>query len=154
MKSSWRLELILLALDEYDLNEVVESLKDFSLFLEKYCFAEPGGYFSIESAGYGSIEEVYLLVNFLSGGNVNLSELYRSGGTIIYDLNDLKSKIKITGSKYPATEELDNWYQDWINKSGRENSMDEYGQLIGVIGYVQRHRNRKHCLLIVQSGDV
>ncbi len=48
-------------------------------------------------------------------------------------------------------EELENRYQSWIHESGRANTMDEYGQLIGIIGYLQRNRDKKHLTLIVKK---
>ena len=47
-------------------------------------------------------------------------------------------------------EKQEEWYLDWIAESQRDNTMDEYGQIIGLIGYVERNRHKKHLLLILQ----
>lgn len=143
MKSNWTLDIILLAIDSFDLNEIAELFEDESKFFDRYLFDEPNEYLSIESARYDSVENILLLAKFLFGEYIISSKIFRFGEITIFDLSEIKSKIT-------TFEELENWYVYWIKESKRENSMDEYGQLIGIISYVQRHQSRKHLLLIVQ----
>jgi hypothetical protein len=150
MKNKWRLDILLLAIDSFVPDEILNLIKGDVKLSDKYFFEEKGGYLSVESARYDSIENILLLSRFIFGNDANPRELYRFGETVIFDLTDLKLKIKNSETKYPATDELDNWYQNWITESKRENTMNEYGQLLGVISYLQRHRNKNHILMIVQ----
>jgi hypothetical protein len=86
-----------------------------------------------------------LLTNYIFKGSENLTELHEDSGRKIFDLTSKKSKTT-------NFEELEDWYQHWILESKRENTMDEYGQLIGVIDYIQRNQNKKYLLMIVQKA--
>jgi hypothetical protein len=71
-------------------------------------------------------------------------------------LRDVENKRAIFDlSKYKndflSFEELENRYQSWIHESGRANTMDEYGQLLGVVGYLLKNRDKKHLMLIVKK---
>lgn len=138
------LDLILLAPDKYDLASLSDSLKDESKFLEEYHFEESGDYWSLEAARYDTIENIFLLTKYLFGSADGIVELFRADYARIFDLSKKKSNIT-------TFEKLEDWYQDWIAESNRNNTMDEYGQIIGLIGFVERHRNNKHLLMIVQD---
>ncbi len=137
------LDTFLLAIDSFILKEIAELLEDESKFFDRYYFDEPNGYTSLEFARYGSIENILLLSKFIFGEGINPSKFFRFGEITIFDLSEIKSKITTFA-------ELENWYMDWIKESKRENSMDEYGQLIAIISYIQRHQSKKYLLLIAQ----
>lgn len=40
----------------------------------------------------------------------------------------------------------------WIEETGRQNTMDEYGMLLDFIGHVRQNLDRKYLLLVVRSS--
>jgi len=47
--------------------------------------------------------------------------------------------------------QLENDYQKWIEISGRNNTMDEYGTLLGLIGFLKRNSDKKQLILRVEN---
>jgi hypothetical protein len=135
-----QLDTTLLATDKYDL----ESLTNKETFFDKYLFEEYGGHISLESAFLNSSDNVKSLVKFLFKSIDPLVEIYKNNSSTIFDLTKLKSNIA-------SFEELENFYPRWLVETGRQNTMDEYGMLIGFVGYAQRNANKKYFLLMVDQ---
>lgn len=47
--------------------------------------------------------------------------------------------------------DLENEYLEWIDATGRRNTMDEYGNLLGVICYISKNIRKKNLLLIAEK---
>ena len=64
---------------------------------------------------------------------------------------DFASVIDLSQFKIPelSKEEFDGFYELWLSKTGRESSMDEYGQLIFIQG--QAHQWNKRPSKVVLS---
>lgn len=135
-----QLDTTLLATDKYDL----ESLINKETFFDNYLFQEPDGYLSLESAFFNSLDNIKSLVKFLFKSIDPLVEIYKNNSSTIFDLTNLKSNIA-------SFEELENFYPGWMTETGRENTMDEYGMLIGFVGYAQRYANKKYFFLMVDQ---
>jgi hypothetical protein len=129
------MEMLLFSTDYLDIDSIVN---EESLY-EKYLFEESTGHASIELFEIDSFENANLLIQFLFN-NKNYDELFSDSKTIIYDLTKIKGDL-IT------FEDLEIKYQIWLNRSKRNNTMDEYGALIGFIGYINRHPRENYLLI-------
>jgi hypothetical protein len=84
------------------------------------------------------------LLNFLFNTNVSLTELTSSVDRKVYDMTSYKNNSI-------SAEDMESQYQKWIDVSGRENNMDEYGNLIGIISYIKRNPGKRHLVLIAEK---
>lgn len=116
------------------------SLKDKDQLFEKYLFEEPGGHISIEELDIDSVDNSLKLVRYAFNCNDGFSEVFRDEKTILYDLSSVKMGIM-------SFDTLEETYKEWISISGRHNNMDEYGGLIGLIGYVNRHKDKQYLFM-------
>ena len=98
----------------------------------------------IESSFIDHHENLIRLLNFLFNTNVSLAELTSSMDRKVYDLTLYKNNCI-------STDILDQKYQNWLSESGRENNMDEFGNLIGIISYIKRNEDKKHLILITEK---
>ncbi len=133
-----QLDTILLATDKYDL----ESLTNKETFFDNYLFEEADGHISLEAAFLNSFDTVNSLVKFLFKNSEPLIEIYKSNSSTIFNLTKLKYN-------FTSFDELENFYPYWLTETGRENTMDEYGMLIGFVGYAQRNAHKKYLFLII-----
>lgn len=98
-------------------------------------------YTEIQSAYIDNQDNLMLLLSFIFTIEMNLIEVASSDERTVYDLTTYIDKCI-------SIETLDNGYKSWLKKSGRENTMDEYGNLLGIVSYLQHSTNKKHLLLI------
>ena len=42
-------------------------------------------------------------------------------------------------------------YNILLEDTGRENNMDEYGKLIGIVSYIKRNLDKRHLVLITEK---
>lgn len=59
----------------------------------------------------------------------------------------------ISGQQFKtfSAKEFESLYQDWLQRTGRENNMDEYGQLVFIKGKLQQWNSLTHRLLVQES---
>lgn len=94
---------------------------------------------------------------FLNNENelILLLDLLGIGNTSIHKINNLDfSKIwDLSNSKLPEfnEEQFDNFYQDWIRESKRDNNMDEYGNLIFLQGLSSKWNKMNYRLIIEEK---
>jgi hypothetical protein len=129
------MELEFLALDNYSIDLLIND----DLFYDTYLQEEPDGHIRMESGNIDSLFSLNLLLKYLFNEKEDFIETHKSQDIIIYDLSRYKKQII-------SFEHLETNYKDWINSSGRENTMDEFGSLLGLIGYVLRNSNKKYLL--------
>jgi len=135
------IDLIFIATDLIDTDVLLNEDK----FLEEYLVEEDeNGYIGFESAYIDNESNLEKMLSFLFGSRVELKRLASSNGKEVFDLTEFKQTC-IT------TDELEGRYQEWIKSSGRENTMDEYGNLINIIGYVRRRVDKKNLLLMTEK---
>ncbi len=132
------IEITIFAVDDYDLSSITNQ----SEFFAKYLFEDSEGHISLESDKLNSFDEVQLLIKFLFRDNTSYTGIYKSNSSVILDLTCQMLKIM-------KFDDLDNFYQEWIFQTGRENTMDEYGMLLGFVGYIQRNIKKKFLLFII-----
>ena len=98
----------------------------------------------LETSFIDNYENLVHALSFIFKTNVTLDKLTSNNEKDIFDLTIYKQE-SITES------ELEEKYQEWIKIVQRENTMDEYGNLIGVIGYIQRNLDKKSLVLITEK---
>jgi hypothetical protein len=124
--------------------EITDFIDD-DIFFEKFVFEEENGHLSIEDSYVQNWESVPKLFNFIfKGQSVEISSIYENFSLKIYDLSEIKNYVL-------TFEDLENDYQNWIQISGHENTMDEYGMFVGIIGFFERNQNAKNIFVRVKS---
>jgi len=101
-------------------------------------------FYSLESMVIDRKENIGKLLEFLFQRKTELTEIQLSENISIFDLSSLIGKsIDLN--------QLENDYQKWIKISGRNNTMDEYGTLLGLIGFFERNSGKKQLILRVEN---
>lgn len=97
----------------------------------------------IESSFIDNFDNLVRMLAFLFKTNVSLDKLTSNNEKEIYDLTDYKENC------LTETELTDN-HKTWLDIVDRENTMDEYGHPLGLISYIQKHKDNKHLILITE----
>ena len=116
-----QMDVSLISTNDYFPEELVkEEIPDKYLFDDK-------GELSFASTVFSSEELVYHLLRFLFQGDLQLKEVYRNKNAYVLDLSLYRSRLI-------DFEYLEENYPVWLKKTGRANTMSEYGVLIDLIG--------------------
>lgn len=126
------MDLMFVATNEFD-NEVF--LNDDRLFRDDL---------SIESSFIDTHVNLIKLLNFIFNTKVTLTELTSSADKKVYDLTPYKNNCI-------STDTFEKEYYLLLEDTGRENNMDEYGNLIGIISYIKRNLDKMHLVLITEK---
>lgn len=157
--NSWQQESVELTLLEdlsdlfVDLTFIATDLIDTEILLvedklfEEYLGEDENGYIGVESAYIDNESNLEKMLSFLFGTKVELKRLASGNGKEVFDLTEFK-KTCIT------TDDLERSYQEGILSSGRENTMNEYGNLVSIVGYITRFINKKNLVLITNKENI
>ena len=132
-----RWEVTMLPVNDYTPEELIEELMP-----EKYLFNDAGDSI-FANIFFNSEGTVRHLIKFLFQTDEIPPIIYRDIENYILDFSAMKHKLI-------HFDQLESMYQDWLELSGRENSMDEYGMLIDFVGF-PRKENRRHLLMVVSK---
>lgn len=94
------------------------------------------------SANFYAEKTVSQLLNFLFQGKDSAKELYRDNFKYILDLSSLRERLI-------DFDYLEQFFQKWIEETGRIHNMDEYGMLLDFIGHSKKSMDKKYLLLVV-----
>ncbi|WP_224995076.1 hypothetical protein [Cesiribacter sp. SM1] len=131
------IDIFLIARDEFDPSVILNPDE----FLDHYLFEDEDENLSLAHMTLNNKEEIELLIKYLFNSLEPVSVKHETDQIEIIDISDLKSSIA-------SYEQLKEYYRDWINESGRDSHMDEYGALLSIIGYVQRNQDKKNLLIV------
>ena len=98
----------------------------------------------IESAFTDNQVNLIKLLNFIFNEKVILRELTSTSDRIVYDLTSYKNNCI-------STDTLEKEYDMLLHDTGREDNIDEYGNLIGIISYIKHNLDKKHLVLISEK---
>jgi hypothetical protein len=132
-----RWEVSMLPVNDYAPEELIQEL-----IPEKYLLNDAGDlvlantFFNAESA-------IRQLIEFLFQIKEIPQEVYRDTDNYILDLSPIKDKLI-------HFNDLETLYPNWLQITGRENTMDEYGMLIDFVGF-GRIENRRNLVMIVSK---
>jgi len=108
---------------------------------DKYLYDDQGELI-LASSILNSEHEVKQLVDFLFSKAQPVSEVYRKGDAYILDLSPIRDNLI-------DFDYLEKYYTNWLETTGRVNSMSEYGILIDFVGFAQQGKNKKYLLMVV-----
>lgn len=112
--------------------------------LDKFMIQDENGFYSLESMVIDRKENIEKLLEFLFQRKTELTTIELSENISICDLSSLIGKsIDLN--------QLENDYQKWIEISGRNNTMDEYGTLLGLTSFLERSFGKKQLILRVEK---
>jgi hypothetical protein len=134
------IDLTFIATDEVNYDTLLNEEKLFDTFLSD----ETNGFLGLESAFIDNFENLKAMLTFLFKEEIKFKELTSNNDKQVFDLTDYKDNCI-------STDELESNYQEWIKISDRQNTMDKYGNLIGIIGYIHRHRDKNNLLLLTEK---
>jgi hypothetical protein len=134
------IDLTFIATDEIDSNTLLNEEKLFDTFLSD----DTNGFLGLESAFIDNFKNLKAMLTFLFKEEIEFKELTSNNDKQVFELTGYKGNCI-------STDELENSYQEWIKISGRQNTMDEYGNLIGIIGYIKRNLDKKNLLLLTEK---
>jgi len=128
-------EVSLFPVNNYVPGELLQELPP-----EEYLF-DAAGNLIFAQAFFNSETGVGQLIQFLFQTKEIPPEVYRNGENYILDLSALKNNLI-------QFEQLELLYPNWLQLTGRQNNMDEFGMLIDFIAF-GRNVNRSRLLLVV-----
>lgn len=132
-----------------NLNFIGTNNVDFDRLLRDENYFEPfladdiNGNSEIEGAYMDTMENVQKLLNFVFNQQIDLVELSSNQNKKIFDL----SKYKNLCISYDF---LESNFKNWLVISSREGTMDEYGNLIFIIGFINSHREKEYLILVTE----
>lgn len=121
--------------DNYASVELIQEL-----IPEKYLW-DDAGRIIFAATFFNSETTVGHLIEFLFQTKEPAPELYRDANSYILNLSAMKERLL-------GFEELDLLYPNWLQITGRENTMDEFGMLGDFVGF-GRAQNRRYLLMII-----
>ncbi|HMH23639.1 MAG TPA: hypothetical protein VK563_17755 [Puia sp.] len=133
-----RWEVSILSANEYTLEEII------SLKIPDQYFLTDNGEMLVAATFFDREETINQLTRFLFQGNEPATEIFRDHDNYVLDLSPLRQQLI-------DFDFLESNYQKWIEETGRENTMDEYGILIDFIGYARQTSNKKSLLMVVSK---
>jgi hypothetical protein len=132
--SNLELELTFISTNKIE-NEIF--LDDEKLF-DKFLIEDENGNLGIENCKIDTFENFIKLKDFLFQSEFELNQ--NNFDKQLFDITKYKETcIKVN--------QLENVYQNWIEISKRENTMDEYGMLLGIISYIERNKDKKYLII-------
>jgi hypothetical protein len=114
--------------------------------LDKYMIEDSNGFYGIESIIIDRNENIERLIEFIFQSKTELSGIQIAENISIYDLNYLNGKNI-------GLNQLENEYPEWIKRSDRNNTMDEYGSLLELISFLERNLNKKELILRIKNKN-
>ncbi len=104
------------------------------------------GFENIFGVGLSSHKELEILLHFLGVADFVEESLPHNK---IYS-----SVINLSSFKLPEfnQDDFDTFYQLWLAETGRENSMDEYGQLLFIQGLATRWDQRPYKVILSERA--
>jgi hypothetical protein len=129
-------DITMFSTDEYILEEVNKEA-----IPEKYWYNDRGEYL-ITGNTLDSEDPIYLLINFIFQGSEPVTEIHRSNNSYVLDLSALRQHLV-------DFDYLEKFYPEWLKRSQRSNTMDEYGMLLDFIGYARKGQDKKYLLMVV-----
>lgn len=121
-----------IASDDFDLND----FKDVSKFVDAYP--------DFQTVVLNDEEELNLLLNHIGIERLDSCEIKNTGFTKYWNL----SKFHLPEFN---EEEFELFYKKWIEISGRENSMDEFGNLIFLQGMSPKWNKMTYRLIVKEQ---
>jgi hypothetical protein len=110
---------------------------------EKYLYDDQGN-FCLASAIFSSEDTVSQLANFLFHHPGSVRKIYQNKHSYIIDLSEHRDRLI-------DFDYLERNYSSWLEITGRETSMSEYGTLVDFIGFARRGLNKRFLFMIVSN---
>lgn len=88
-------------------------------------------------------QNFFNLLNFIFQAEVKLENVKESGSRKLINLSQYKGQ-------HLHPDDLEKKYFEWLDISKNDNTMNEYGSLICVLGYLESNKGKKDLYLIVE----
>jgi len=131
------IDLIFVATDNIDCEILLNDQKLFDTFSNN-------NELLLESSFIDNYDNLIRMLSFLFKTDTKLKKLASNNAKDVFDLTSYKQNCL-------SEDELEINYNEWIDIVKRENTMDEFGHLLGIIHYINRFRHKNHLVLIAEK---
>lgn len=97
-----------------------------------------------EAAYAENQDDLVRMLSLIFKQPIDLTQLASNSDREVYDLTNFKQSC-IT------VDELDLKYEQWIEDSKRENSMNQYGMIMSTVSYINNSIDKKHLIVITEK---
>lgn len=104
-------------------------------------------YSDFQTVTLNDTDELWLLLQLIGIDNVNAQEFTDSEFSLYWDLSEFRLPEL-------NEEQFDKFYKDWIEKSHRDNNMDEYGDLIFLQRKSKLWNSLKYRLIVLENFQI
>lgn len=87
--------------------------------------------------------DLILMLTFIFNQTISLTEIISNNDRQVYDLSNFKQTCI-------SVDQFEIKYEQWIEVSKRENSMNEYGMIMGAIAFINNNLDKKYLSLITE----
>jgi hypothetical protein len=133
-----KFDVVILSANEYLAEELV-----LDTIPEKYLYNDNGG-ISFTATVMDTEETVFKMISFLFQGEHGAKEIYRNTKACILDMTSCRDRLI-------DFDYLEKFYPQWLEFSGRDNTMTEYGMLIDFIGHARMGNSEKYLLMVISE---
>ena len=89
-------------------------------------------------------DDLIRMLSLIFKQSISLTELGSTNDREVYDLTKSRQSC-ITA------DELDSKYEQWIEDSKRENSMNQYGMFMSVVSYINNTLDKKNLVVVTEK---
>ncbi|MDR2841380.1 MAG: hypothetical protein LBV75_09035 [Paludibacter sp.] len=119
-----------------------ECLLDDNKFFKTYITVDKDGFWGVESCFFEDTN-LSTLLDFIFQKQISIDHICITNNRQLIELSKYKNNCI-------NFEQLEEQYPQWIELTQRDNTMDEYGTILGIIGYINRNQHKKHLILKVE----
>jgi hypothetical protein len=136
--AAMKVDISILSTNKYSPKEIVKEE------IPNEFLVDDNGELLFTSAVFNSEESVVHLLQFLFQDNSSITEVFRDNNVYVLDLSSHRDYII-------DFDYLEKNYSDWLKKTGRANTMSEYGMLLDFIGYIKKGVDKKYLLMVISN---
>jgi len=133
-------DISIISADDFSINDLLtEEIP------EKYLLDDKGNFcFACTTSGSPLLAND--IIKFLFQLTETPSLIFSNENAIIYDLTPVRQKLI-------SYEKMEESYPLWLEETGRENTMNEFGMLIDFRGFSEHGKDRKYTLMIITKRN-
>ena len=130
------IDLYFVATEKIDVEELSDENRLFDKYLNK------GN--EIQSSFIDNYKNLNAIFSFIFKTKFDYNKLYEVQEKKIFDLTEYKNKTI-------ELEDFNSNYKNLLQQIERENSMDEFANILGILNYIKKYCGKQHLILIAEK---